>query len=184
MNRFVLFAVVIGTAFVMSDPVTEGDERAIRKHVRESDETVNKVFQGLKGKTYILFTEKKTMSNARATCQALGGDLAVLLSYKEFDAVAQNVKHAMSEDANKEGGDWIFVGAQLYGVDLKNDWFWLSGEPLPYNSGLWARYDHREPDMKSQRCTVIVNSGRKETNGPALFTHGCENQNRFLCQLL
>merc|ERR1711942_34961 len=98
----------------------------------------NKVFP-VEGKTYVYINEKKTWTKARTACKALGGDLASILSYEEYDKIKEILTNATE-------CKYIWIGAERTGSeeDKKHNWFWLTGEPLPFNHAKW--YSAAEPN--------------------------------------
>ena len=110
---------------------------------------------------YKLYTERKTWSDAEATCQEEGGQLASVLSAEEQD----EVRAAMG------GRKYIWIGA----TDTTEEgvWRWTDGSLWGYDnwdSGLGNRGD-------SKNCAFIVNSD--------IFVwvdYSCTVAQAFLCQ--
>merc|ERR1711911_176905 len=112
-------------------------------------------------------------------CNELGGDLASVLSYKEFDGVAAKLELLIGRN------HLVWAGAKMQGNDLMNDWKWLTGEPLPIKFQKWRRHDDgtiREPEHLDAKCAVFAFSDTLN-NEPYLATVGCGGTNRFLCQI-
>lgn len=82
-----------------------------------------------RGRLYLLVREKKTWTQARAACQALGGDLACINSRAEHRFIYEEITQGQNvitwvgaTDAHKEG-DWVWLdGSDDY-------WPWNKGEP-------------------------------------------------------
>ena len=70
----------------------------------------NKVFP-VEGKTYVYINEKKTWTKARTACKALGGDLASILSYEEYDKIKEILTNATE-------CNYIWIGAKRTGVNV------------------------------------------------------------------
>jgi len=100
--------------------------RAESRSIDDPDKTVKrqKDISGVSqtfvfGKTYIFIKESKTWFEARKTCQELKGDLAVLTSYKDYDALAP-----------LSSNGYVWVGAKLRDRNNNNEWYWVTGEHL------------------------------------------------------
>jgi len=105
---------------------------------RLNEEAGDKYIQ-VQGKTYVFINRKETWENARTACRALGGgvdgDLASIPLYKDIDLISKKLS------ANTCKNMWVglFWREDLAGTDnFKHNWFWLTGEPLPFNHGRWG----------------------------------------------
>ena len=98
-------------------------------------------------------------------------------SYREFDEIASSLKRVGHIG-------YVWVGAKMMGNDLKNDWYWTSGEPLSPNFKKWANGALPEPDYLEHKCALIkMNGNQRENNGPSLATWSCSSQAYSLCQV-
>ena len=133
------------------------------------------------GKAYLYLPSKLNWNDAREACRDLGGDLAVIGTYREFEEIIPSLVQY-----NTHGG-LIWVGAKLRGKDLMNDWYWVSGEPLSTKFKKWINKNGKitEPDVLSHDCAVIIMRGNeRENNGPSLATIPCSTSARIsLCQI-
>jgi len=138
-------------------------------------------------KSYVVIKESLFWDEGRQKCNELGGDLASVFTYKEFEGMIQNIRFDKVRW-------WIWLGGQLKGPDPVNDWFWVSGEPIPSKFGKWKNDGKKniEPEAKGPislngDCVVIRRDGnRRENNGPSLATVPCNStswQSYSLCQL-
>merc|ERR1712002_43355 len=145
---------------------------------RLNDAADSKVFQ-VKGKTYVYIHRKETWENARTACQGLGGDfklngdLASILSYKEYDRILDKLP--------TDECDYIWIGArwkeELTGTEnFKHNWFWLTGEPLPFNHARW--YNAAEPSKTVDQKFGFIHSS-------VLWTaeNGYSSACGFLCHI-
>lgn len=125
---------------------------------------------------YVYVKTAKRWDEARKQCKVLGGDLAVITTYKEFDAIAEQLpKHA-----------FVHVGGQLESRnDWKNGWRWISGEPLAYEDARWGGVQP-EPDIYTQNKLVVRIADyprRLGGKGPAFYSVFADNESPFLCQI-
>ena len=130
------------------------------------------------GKTYIFIKESKTWFEARKTCQRLRGDLAVLTSYKDFDALAP-----LSSDG------YVWVGAKLRDRNDNNEWYWVTGEHLSavkYTKWINDGTTNIEPDGGYNKCALIRSDGNgRENDGPSLADLPCSTTcPSFLCEIV
>ena len=152
---------------------------------RENDYSgINRMFLA-NGKTYFLIKEAKSWDNARRTCQGLGGDLAVVMSYNDFDALGRK----LFSEGLLEKGVWPWVGGKINGNDYKNDWYWVSGEPLSSKNAKFINNGEVNTEPESYGggdCVIIRDDGnRRENNGPSFATVYCTGTQRpFLCQAI
>jgi len=172
---FVFLASTIAVA--ISDPISKIREEDAVQTKRAADVSVQKTFK-VEGKFYIFINQKKSFDQARSVCNELGGDLASILSYKEFDGIISKLELISKK--------LVWVGAKLRGSDLMNDWEWLTGEPLPIKFRKWRRNDDgtiREPDLLTHNCALIAFQ-ENLNNEPHLATVPCTGSPRnFLCQI-
>ena len=147
------------------------------KRVNDANLGVTKIFGG-GCKTYVYVAEKKNFNAARQACKKLSLDLASIPSYKEFDVIVKNLKGILTR---------AWVGAQVNGKDTKNDWEWLSGEPISLDNKLWTRRKgYREPG-ETWRCGQLMADDNGKVNdgkGPSLGTHPCTYEKSVLCEVL
>jgi len=130
---------------------------------------------------FIDYKAKQTWTNARSKCLDLGADLAVILSYAEFDQVAKNLLAPMHKS------DAVLIGAKKIGTDYKNSWHWVSGEPLSPKFRKWYNsYDGETTrPSKSESCQVayMERSGDyREGNGPSISCTTTSDALSYLCE--
>ena len=119
-----IMVLYVGTLCIFSSPSLEIDPQVpirmqhcminFSPHLaaarRLNDASGNKVFQ-VEGKTYVYINEKKTWTKARTACKALGGDLASILSYEEYDKIKEILTNATE-------CKYIWIGAERTGVNV------------------------------------------------------------------
>jgi len=131
------------------------------------------------GKTYIFIKDTKTWFEARKTCQELKGDLAVLTSYKDYDALAP-----LSTNSKV----FVWVGARLRDRNDNNKWFWVTGEHLSLEYSKWRNRGNSlvEPDGGDHDCAIIRRDGNgRENDGPSLADIPCSSTcPSFLCEIV
>jgi len=136
------------------------------------------------GNTTYHFTDVKAGKDwftARSKCLDKGGDLAVILSYYEFDQVAKNLLAPMHKS------DAVWLGARKIGTDYKNSWHWVSGEPLSPKFRKWYNsYDGKKAPNKAESCQAAImkySGNYREGNGPSI---GCSTKSSgysYLCEM-
>lgn len=77
----------------------------------------------LDGHVYRAFNHATSWTNARAYCQNLGGDLAVITTDTEKKLAEELIRKALFAGDNSSEGYWL--GAQLASNDV---WSWINGE--------------------------------------------------------
>ena len=118
------------------------------------------------------FHVKKTWTEARKECQGMGADLASPLSYNEFDEIIASI-----QETDERRVVTVWIGARLNGTDIRNDWYWISGEPLPVNYLKWADF---EPDNVIDGCAFMAYA---RGYSPDLRTWTCDSDKiEYLCQ--
>ena len=123
------------------------------------------------GKVYLYLPTKSSWYDAREACRKWGQDLAVITTYKEFDEILPKLPRDVGE---------FWVGAKLEGNDVKNDWYWVSGEPLSPKFNQWYR---TEPDILADDCALLRPYGDRPEYSGKLGTIECDYTGNFpLCQ--
>ena len=66
----------------------------------------------------------------------------------------------MDLDDSEAGAHSAWVGAHLTGDDVKNDWQWITGEPLSEKYSKWGTVkwdtgDKKEPDVPAHKYAFI-----------------------------
>jgi len=126
----------------------------------------------------------KSWDAARLECKRRGGDLASFLSYAEFEEVAEKFAYEIHWNV-----PW--VGARMHlpsGItDVKNNWYWVTGEPLSPDYKKWYNNGNTEfpkDGSTSSQCAYIQAYGNmEESNGPSLYPGGCSSSLRYLCEI-
>jgi len=135
----------------------------------QRDRIDHRIFRVM-GKTYHHFHHDnwgKTWAKARDKCQSLGGDLASMPTKEEYYKVMEKFErkrkyrtlhisrwsaHKIGQDRRRrvKDGYWDssyeydisgWVGLTMDGDDYKNDWKWLTGEPISYDDDRWYTCD-------------------------------------------
>jgi len=152
--------------------------KASGKSIRNADDV--KVGGGaMIGASYVFVTQVKkkiTWEKARAACQQKGGDLAVLTTYQAIDAIAP-----FTSFKNEKYGEY-WVGA-TNPSKKKENWKWLSGEPIPLSFEKWGQGESRrqQPNGKED-CLAYCNGSGDSSVG--LCDWGCENSaDGYICQI-
>jgi len=135
--------------------------------------------------TYHYVRPGAAWSTARSKCLDLGAgaDLAVILSYAEFDQVAQKLLAPM----HKINGVWL--GASKIGSDYKNSWHWVrTGEPLSPKFRKWYNsYDEQTTKpSKAESCQAAFmryDGDYEEGNGPSIDCYPKSFAYPFLCEI-
>jgi len=138
------------------------------------------------GKKKYIYVANPTKSwhDARGECKKRGGDLASFLSYAEFEEVVEKFAWEIHWSV-----PW--VGARMHlpsGItDVKNNWYWVTGEPLSPEYKKWyndGRTEYPKDGSTSNQCAYIQSTGNmKEANGPSLYPAGCGGGARYLCEI-
>ena len=103
-------------------------------------------------------------SDARAVCQNLGGDLAVITSAEENEFVYELV---MEKETVTETKAWI--GLKRSTDDSK--WYWVDGTPL---EGQYVNWGEGEPNnlMGNENCAHFFGHPGKWNDAPCEMTGG------------
>jgi len=132
--------------------------------------------------TYKFVDKELNWLSARRKCLDLGGDLAVILSYAEFDQVAKILLAAMHKSV-------VWLGAHRIGpaADFKTNWHWVTGEPLSVKFRKWynsydgeSKHPHKGADCEA--AYMQREGDYKEGNGPSI---GCVSKSytaSYLCE--
>jgi len=127
------------------------------------------------GKAFVIFIEKLiNRKDARTACTRIGGALATLKNYKDFDLISS----IFQGDPNI--AYWFWLGGRLNGTgpNWREKYIWDSGEPIPSSFLYWWS---SEPDSKSKDCLMLRMNKRESyvlrngvNNKNALATHKCD----------
>ena len=113
---------------------------------------------------FIDYNHITSWSVARASCQNLGADLAIIRSSKENDFIRSVAMAAPLLE--------VWIG--LYRSDVDQNWYWVDDTPL---AGEFSWWETGEPsNVDSERCVHMYNIGKWNDIS-------CENQYRFICHL-
>jgi len=149
--------------------------KASGKSIRNADDVKG---GAMIGASYVFVTQVKkkiTWEKARAACQQKGGDLAVLTTYQAIDAIAP-----FTSFKNEKYGEY-WVGA-TNPSKKKENWKWLSGEPIPLSFEKWGQGESRgqQPNGKEDCLAYCNGSG----NAVGLCDWGCEKSAEgYICQI-
>jgi len=150
--------------------------------VREADRTsgphvIKKVPKA--GKAFLIVEEKNTWQEARTACQQIGGDLAKLNNYEDYDLINSFYK---SEDYT-----WFWIGGYQGGTgpDWWENFEWLSGEPIPWKFQYW---NTAHPNIPGRKCLVLTyeENGRRngDTNKNSLASCNCNSLPKgYICEV-
>jgi len=136
------------------------------------------------GKVFLVVKERRTWKDARAACKRMGGDLAELPYYKDFERL-----NSISES---EDYHWFWLGGYLNetGPNWKEKFIWNSGEPIPYEYLYWRTDSFDEPNAKRYNCLVLTfGPSLKKRNGEhsrvVLGTLRCDgnNSHSYICEI-
>merc|ERR1712168_1098436 len=149
---------------------------------RQDDQSVTKAFS-VGWKSYVLVLGSRGWNAARTACQNVGGDLASLISYKEFDGIVAAVKSSRATgDAQN-----VWVGAKLKDgwtkTETEDGWEWITGEPLPAGTPRYAKWHDGEPeteDFRPGHHYAFIDAQHEDAK---LRTWPEEKQLSFLCEI-
>jgi len=136
-------------------------------------------------KKYTWLSTGRSWHSQRSICKSsYGGDLASILSYAEFEKIAQEFHAELHKSCM-----WVGAMLHLHGTnDFTNNWYWLTGEPLSpmhkkwYNDGAGTNYP--ESGSTSLGCVNMARDGNmKEGNGPSLYPRTCSTGCFALCEM-
>ena len=128
----------------------------------------------MEGKTYIWIQRDTTWVDARAACKSLSGnnniDLATIPTYKEFDQIIPQVPKCVGASS----ADETWIGLKMEGSDYKNEWYWITGEPV---NSHYAKWGSNEP-QENEPCGLIRHNGE-------MGDYYCDSSNlcSFLCKV-
>jgi len=151
---------------------------------RQDDQVVTKMFR-VEDKTYNLILERKGWQSARAACQDLGGDLASPISYSEFDGIVAAIRSVRIQGPLPEAR-CFWIGAYRrrldydYTYDLKNDWYWITGQHLSPN---YAKWHHKDLDDHPEDKYAIIDADIEDTPEGDLRSWYEDKQLPFLCEV-
>jgi len=111
-----------------------------------------KVEQLVTEKNLLIFIKKNmgiSWKDARTACKNIGGDLASLKDYKDFDLIASMFQ-------GEPYRYWFWVGGHFNGTvpNWSDNIFWNSGEPIPVNFQYWVAGD---PSYRYSDCVFLYN---------------------------
>ena len=95
---------------------------------------------------HVINTPTLNWSDARTTCQNLGGDLAIIRSQDENNFV----RDLMQKQTGQDWGAWI----GLYRNASDNMFYWIDGTPLAGQYSAWAK---GEPKYSTDYCVHMYN---------------------------
>jgi len=133
--------------------------------------------------TYHYVWPKADWGAARSKCLDKGGDLAVILSYAEFDQVSKKLLAPM----HKLNAVWL--GASKIGSDYKTSWHWVrTGEPLSPKFRKWYNsYDEQtKKPSRAQGCQAAFmryDGDYLEGNGPSIDCNPLSTALPYLCEI-
>jgi len=137
----------------------------------------------IEGTTYKYFDVKKRADwrTARTNCLELGGDLAAILSYGEYEKIAKNLLFQLYKY------DVMWVGAKRQGDNCFTDWRWVSGEPLSNKFKKWYHTkdgSDNYPKNGCSDCVYMTEEGNyNEGNGASLLYSTCTTTYPYLCEI-
>jgi len=142
-------------------------------------------------KSFLIFKQHGIIwKDARAACKMLGGDLAMLHKYEDFDLIAS--KFQGYPHRNRDYGYYHWLGGYLNGTgpNWKEKFIWNSGEPIPSSFRYWHR---GAPYSKSYDCTnlysyldskLVLQNGETKKNGlnavPCDYVSGMDG---YICEV-
>jgi len=131
--------------------------------------------------TYKFVDKPQNWDNARRKCLDMGGDLAVILSYAEFDQVAKILLAALHKSD-------LWLGARKIGSDYKTSWHWVTYEPLSTKFRKWYNsYDEQiKHPSRAETCQAVAmhrDGDYREGNGPSLICASKAVATPFLCEM-
>ena len=111
---------------------------------------------------YVVVDKKMTWSAARAHCQSLGGDLAMLVSQTVQDQALAAIPSSFADNH-------FWIGLTDEGSEGR--WRWTDG-----SQSAWTNWESGEPGGGSgENCAIIYH--RKWYDNPCSYTR------RFICQI-
>ena len=105
---------------------------------------------------HVIDTPTLNWSDARTTCQNLGGDLAIIRSEDENNFIIDILN---KQQRIQDWGAWI----GLYRSKDDNMFYWIDDTPLAGQYSAWAS---GKPDSQDEKCAniFITGSSRKKGN--------------------
>ena len=104
---------------------------------------------------HVIDTPTLKWSDARTTCQNLGGDLAIIRSQDENNFVRDLINQQTVQDR----GAWIGLYRK---ADHDNKFYWIDDTPLAGQYSAWAS---GEPNDQAEKCVHILLTGSKKKYG-------------------
>ena len=137
--------------------------------------TITKVFNGF-GKSYVYSNKKSTWNDSRDHCESIGGDLASIYSYKEFQFILKSMAGVGTRYwlSGRKTGDNA-AGKEIFA--------WSTGEPIPSKNsektfGIW--YPEDPNDIADRDCILMwENEGIADGN----CEWAKEREVSFLCEI-
>jgi len=159
---------------------TAANKTSYRLQLRQLATDYSKTFT-VGDMTYKFVDKPQNWDNARRKCLDMGGDLAVILSYAEFDQVAKILLAALHKSN-------LWLGARKIGSDYKTSWHWVTGEPLSTKFRKWYNsYDEQKHDpSRAETCQAVAmhrDGDYREGNGPSLVCASKAVASPFLCEM-
>jgi len=179
--------------FGVASPTGNSAERELADAKRESEYTRITVYDNYReieilGKKYLRadVNKLKSWEKAKAKCEEKNGILASNLSPEWFKEAA---KFQEGYDGINGLGHYsgYWVGAQLQGTNLKNDWKWITGESLPLSHPNWQKgIPHFNLPGAKQYCVFAIierDNNDKLTDRMTMANNYCNLTAPFIGQL-